>query len=193
MNRGELKTRIKEYVHRDDGDDLLNTWIDAYTDIIGRELRDKSNSKRADFTPTARISDLPSDFRALERISRAGENGGWIKLQAGGAMTHAFGNDGDAHFYSLPSGNEIEIYPYVAGTYELVYYFTPAALTTDSSENAVLTAWPLLYIYGVAMESAVREQDGELYALLRERAASEVSRINAAHQRGMEGMQMEAG
>lgn len=193
MNRGELKTTIRSYTHGDDGDTLLNTWIDWTTARIGRELRAPSNCKRADFVPTARISDLPADFCAMELFLRAGENGGTIKLQAGSGFTRALPNEGSAGFYNLVSGNQIEIYPYVAGTYEIVYYFKPAALTTDSSTNGVATDWPQLYVYGAMIEAAALEQDGSLHQGAIDVFSGEINRINAAHQRSIEGMQIEGG
>ena len=196
MNRGELKTLIRDYTHRDaqnEPDSLLETWIDFTTARIGRDLRSWTNCKTVDFTPTGRVSSLPADFRAMEHLLRSLENGGTLKLQAGAGLTRALPNSGDACYYNLRSGNEIEIIPYVAGTYAMTYFFEPTALSSDSSENATLTQWPMLYVYGVMLESAAREQDGDLFRGAVQIWDEEVRRCNSGHQRMLEGMAVEMG
>ncbi len=193
MNRGEIKTMIKSYVHRQHTDSDLNNWINWTNKRIGRDLRSHSNCTRYTLTVTERISGLPADFVEMEMLLRTGENGGSIKLQAGAGFTRALGNEGSAGFYNLISGNEIEIYPFVAGDYTMVYYYTPADMDADEDTNDTATMWPMLYVYGVMIESAATEQDGDLFAAASDIFDREVARINRANLQSLEGMQIEAG
>lgn len=60
-------------------------------------------------------------------------------------------------------GQTVKIAPALTGTAKLLFYKRPAAMTEDGHTNAILAAWPGVYLYSLQMELfRLLRNDGEL-------------------------------
>ena len=176
MNRGELETLVAEYIHRTDLGAQIPGFIELATARIGRDLRSAENETVVDpFSPLTQVSDLPADFQNMRDISWTTGQGRIVLKASSPVAMGRFPQTGNApNFYRL-IGKQIEITPYQAKDFRLVYFNAPADLTTTASENAILTAYPQLYLYGSLIEAYFFTQDGGGHKLAADTYTAEVS------------------
>ena len=185
MNRGELETLIAKYIHRDDlgsgagNEDVIGGFIDLATIRIGRDLRSAENETIVDpFNPADQVSPLPSDFQNVRDISYlSGAQRVVLKAKSPGTLA-AFPQTGSSPAFYRVIGKEIEITPFQAKDFRLIYFNAPAALTDTSSENDILTAYPQLYLYASLIEAYFFTQDAGGHTLATETYVSEVETEN---------------
>ncbi len=165
MNKGELKAQIASYTKRSDFTDSdLNGFVTLATARLGRDLRSSYNETYSDLAVSQNPAPLPADCRQLRGVDLKGD-GGSIPLRSAGVQQIARipANGGTARYYCVRA-RTLQLRPYTAGNYELNYFTDPAALVTDTDENAVLTAFPDLYLkaclidaYEFIRDSAMRD------------------------------------
>jgi hypothetical protein len=166
MTYGDFKALLDRYLKRTDLRDLYNDWF-LFTSLrIDKQLRLAEQELVDVSVPTARLVSLPSDF--IEMRSLATSAGGGVPLR----FTTLRGIEIAANLQRFPTGvirqysiydNNLELIPAPSGDsvaeLTMVYYAKLQALTEDASTNAVLTAYPNLYLYGCMMEAAVFRMD----------------------------------
>ena len=179
MNRGDLETLVANYMHRDDLTSDIPGFIELATARIGRDLRSAENETVVEpFTATAQVSDLPADFQSMRDISwLQGAARVVLKSSSPGSMSR-FQQTGNAPSFYRLIGKQIEITPYQDKEYRLVYFNAPAELTDESSENAILTAYPQVYLYASLLEAYFFTLDAGGHKLATETYVSEVDNEN---------------
>ena len=175
MTKQELEILIANYIHRDDLTSDIPGFIDLATQRIGRDLRSAENETILDpFTPLTQIADLPADFRNIKDIS-------WItgaarivlKASSPRAMSR-FQQTGNAPAFYRVIGKQIEITPFQSKDFQLIYFNAPAALVNDLDTNAILEAYPSLYLYASLIEAYFFTQDAGGHTLATQTYTSEV-------------------
>jgi hypothetical protein len=176
MNRGELETLIAQYIHRDDLGPNIPGFIDLATSRIARDLRSAENETVLDpYEPTTQISDLPDDFQSIRDISW-GTGAGRVALKASSpAQMGIYPQTGSSPVFYRVIGKQIEITPFQAKEFRLVYFNAPADLVDDASENKILTAYPAIYLYASLIEAYFFTQDAGGHGLASETYSSEVA------------------
>ena len=185
MNRGELETLIAKYIHRDDlgsgagNEDVIGGFIDLATIRIGRDLRSAENETIVDpFNPADQVSPLPSDFQNVRDISYlSGAQRVVLKAKSPGTLA-AFPQTGSSPAFYRVIGKEIEITPFQAKDFRLIYFNAPADIPDPNSENDILTAYPQLYLYASLIEAYFFTQDAGGHTLATETYVSEVETEN---------------
>ena len=161
MNLGELKTLLAEYMHRDDLTDVLGGFISLATQRIGRDLKSQFNQIILDpFEPTTPIFDLPSDYRGMKDLSYS-QGEVQVELHAANqSSVKAFQSTGARPMVYSVIGTRIEIRPFQAKEFRLIYYNAPQDLVAADDTNEVLTNYPYLYLYASLVEAFFYTQDG---------------------------------
>lgn len=168
MNKGELRTTVAEYLHRNDfSATLFDQWVAFTTRRIGRMLRGQDNLTELLTTPTSNPVVLPPDFRAMRSVEWTGNNASYrveSSEQALNAYPLATGGSvwqGGPYVYRL-DGFLMELRPFFEVELTIRYWRQPAELVSDSATNDILTAQPQLYLYGALIEGAIWTQDANL-------------------------------
>jgi hypothetical protein len=164
MNLGEFKSLLTRYLKRGDLTDLYNDWV-LFTSLrIDQQLRLKEQELVDVSVPTDRIWPLPADFIEMRNLSSSAHGGTPIRyttlrgieaandLQPGGPIRKYSIYDNTLELIPAPSVDSV-------AELTMVYFAKLPPLTQDSSTNAVLTAYPNLYLYGCMMEAAVFRMD----------------------------------
>lgn len=163
MNWLQLKTAVRDWANRTDlADSLLLTMLELAEQRIygGRDgLRLQSMLVTATVTPGA----LPVRFVQAERVAWL-TNGQRVVLQS--MPTEAFAlyeaQSGSPRFYSI-RGNVLLVAP-GSQAVELVYYARPAPLAADTDTQAVLDAYPSVYLYALLAQVGEWLRDAEMVA-----------------------------
>ena len=194
MNYGELKTLVSDYLHRTDLDGKIPGFIDMATQRIGRNLRSQENTTILEpFQPTTLDLALPADYRGMKEISYLV---GVRRIQLRSANVDkmsAFAQSGElSQFYRI-NGLFVEIVPFSARDYRLIYYNAPVALVNDEDTNAILTAYPYLYVYGAMVEAMFYIRDFQAREGAVATFTSEIDELNMMSSNADTGAQMTMG
>lgn len=157
MTRDELAAQVADYLHRTDLTAQILGFIDFATRRIGRTLRTPENQVIENLA-LSNPHTLPATFREMRRVW-SDQSRGPIALQSLGL--HAFtriSKQGTPGYYTI-SKDQLEITPFASGTFTLDYFVEPDELDTGPSTNAVLDAYPYLYLYASLIEASVFVQD----------------------------------
>lgn len=179
MNKGELKGLVSEYLKRSDFDAVFNTWVDFATIRIGRTLRAQDNLVQLNIPALANPEVLPADYRAMRSVETV-QSSTTYRLQAVESAVNLLALTGSFPVAYRIEGFNLQVRPYAAANVNLAYWASPAPLPTDGSTNAILTAQPMLYLYGTLIEGAIWAQDpasAQGYIAVYE---NEVGQLNAA-------------
>lgn len=196
MNFGELKTLVADYGHRTDQQTVnkIPGFIDLATKRIGRDLMGQVNTIILDpFQPASGMAPLPDDYRNMKEIS-------WlqatrrVQLKSGSVDTLAnYTATADAALFYKVQGLSIEIKPFSARDYRLIYYAQPAALVNDEDTNLVLDAYPYLYLYASLVELWFYVQNGGAQQSSLETYTSEITETNRQSANAAAGGQLTIG
>ena len=184
MNRAELALLVADYAHRLD---LLPRIESAFIPLaesrIGRTLKSIENETVQELTPAESPFDLPTDYGSIRALS-IDQNRGPHTLVS--LDLHTINNwartGGQPRFYAIAAG-QVDVRPFVAGTFNFFYYFKPL-LPEATSENAVLDAWPNVYIFATLVELNIWTQDKEQRELNLGLYDGEIREINRNAERG---------
>lgn len=105
-------------------------------------------------TLTAGVGDLPADYLAARSLRWMTAPYSQPKYQAPEnfwADRYDLTNGSPVAF--TIEGSKLHVSPKVTGDITLAYYALPAALETETSTNAVLTAHPMIYFHAVLIEA----------------------------------------
>lgn len=180
MNYGELKDRVKAYLHRTNLDADIPGFIELARSRINRDLRVREMMVLTDLTPTENPFTLPADFlEARELYYTQGTQRVSLRLTSRWQLAQYAGGSNNPRFYSI-DGLQGETAPGGVGTdFKFLYYAALPAFVDDVDTNEVLTRYPSIYLYGALLEAHSYEQDSELQGKATEVFVSEVGVANA--------------
>lgn len=199
MNKGELITLVADYAHRTDQQTInkISGFIDLATKRIGRDLKAQENTIVLDpYTPVqgaGNVAPLPADYRHMKEISyKQGVSRVQLRSASVDKLTRYRDTANSSLFYKI-HGFDIEIKPFSARDYRLIYYANPAALVNDEDENEVLTAYPYLYLYAALVEMFFYVQQGGGMTQALETYTSEITETNRQSANADAGAQLTMG
>lgn len=178
-DKGSLKAAIANYMHRTNLDDQMDGWIDIATKRIGRDLRSMANQIILDpFEVTVQLNELPTGYQALKELSYT-FGGRRVQVLSGSAnVMSAFVPESSMPKRYKVHGNQIEIKPFSAREYRLIYWESPDPLLEDGDTNAVLDEYSYLYLYAALIEANFYVQNAAARQLSLDTYTGEVEEIN---------------
>jgi hypothetical protein len=178
MNYGDLKSLVVWYIHRTDLDPYMNSYFSQANELISKNARLLSMETRLAISlDSENRATLPADFIEFRSVLQA-VGGGKTPLtyyprgrfeEMKRAYTSQF------YGYTVDAG---EIEAAKAGEIDSVYYARPALLTGDLETNAVLTAYPNLYVFGMLKYANMSIQDTETEASVERQFMAEIESAN---------------
>lgn len=162
-NYGTLKTFVAGMSSRSD---IADGDLDVYTQFaetrFNRTLRAQEMiTTEPAFASTGRYTALPADFLQMERVVFIQSGRRLLPEYLTGEQAAAYeDNSGaEAKWYSI-RGTDLEVIPASDVTVEMSYYAEITTITSgDTATNWLLTSYPDMYAYAVAMEMAIDLQD----------------------------------
>lgn len=178
-DKNTLKLEVAAYLHRTDLDDRLDGFVDLATKRIGRDLRSMENQIILDpFEVSDQLPELPDDYRALKELSYKFGNR-VVQVLSGSALVLAeFQDTAVTPKKYRVHGTRIEIKPFSARDYRLIYWQEPAELVDDGDTNPVLDHYPYLYLYACLVEGNFYVQNGGARELSLSTYQGEIEQIN---------------
>jgi len=184
MNKQELVDLVVLFSHRPDlAADILETFIPLAEVRIGRELKSSENEAAIVLQPTENNFDVPADFSTIRSLQVAASGGPHTLTSLDLHTINQWAQTGGTPQRYVIATRKIQVRPFLAADFTLFYYQRPA-LPTDTSENAVLDAWPNLYLYATLIELNVFSQDDEQLKVNVQAFGVEVGQINKSADRG---------
>ena len=176
-NYATLVAAVAYYVTRSDLD--LEVFVQAAHVRLCREVRSLLWVSTASVTVATERVAVPVGFRSivaakigdyvLQSVTPTERQRLAFELEAG---TPAFVSIEGAFFAFAPI-------PSVSQSMTLQYIGTPAILSDTETTNALLTHYPMAYLYGTICEVARKLQDGEMMASYENLMAREIEEINS--------------
>ena len=184
MNYGQLKTLVESYAHRTDLTSLLDNFCELAEARIGRKLRAIENEHTETVTTTDEayaLSGLTYLYGSMLSIfaTISGNRRPLTYYTKDQLDNLTSGISYTPYGYTIQA-NALEVRP-VNGNQSLTitYFFRPTTLVGgDSNTNAILTAFPQLYIAAMLYEIASYERDRDEQALQLNAFNTEIMSIN---------------
>jgi len=186
----ELKVAIQNYAKRSDITTLVDDFIDlAEADIWQRlRIRDMETEATLSSSTSVRTVALPSTFLQARRLRIDRTDLDDVVLQYETPMSmRVIECAGMPLRFTITSQIELDRVSDQVYTLKLQYYSSLTALSNSNTTNAVLTRFPMVYLYASLFHYAQWAQDDTLierYALLAEGA---INAANAADRKGRYG------
>lgn len=140
----ELQAAWAQYSHRDDIATILTIIEEMTRSRIGRDAELRENEVVASITHD---DNLPTEFVCMRSVT----NNKQFPLSYLTPQQYEYENQnrsGVPTIYTMIGG----VFKCGAGTVNINYFERPSILINDGDTNAVLTAWPSLYLYAGAAE-----------------------------------------
>lgn len=186
----ELKVAVENYAKRSDITTLVDDFIDlAEADIWQRlRIRDMETEATLSSSTSVRTVALPSTFLQARRLRIDRTDLDDVVLQYETPMSmRVIECAGMPLRFTITSQIELDRVSDQVYTLKLQYYSSLTALSNSNTTNAVLTRFPMVYLYASLFHYAQWAQDDTLierYALLAEGA---INAANAADRKGRYG------
>ena len=178
-DKNTLKLEVEAYMHRTDLADRLDGFVDLATKRIGRDLRSMENQIILDpFEVTDQLQLLPDGYRALKELSYLNGSRRVQLLSGSGLVLAQFPQTGSSPQRYRVQGRFVEIKPFSARDYRLIYWEEPSELVDDSDTNQVLLEYPYIYLYACMIEANFYVQNGGARELSLTTYQGEVEQIN---------------
>lgn len=184
LNYGTLKTKILADTHRSDLSAEVAGFVRSAEGVIYRRLRAGEMIARTDLTDTDRVTadegfySLPSDYLEERALFL---NGGETKLESTSlAELRTISASAPVRRFCVISDGEIEFrgVPSTTDEIELIYFARPAAFSSDSDTNDILTRHETIYLDAAKAELYLFTQDLELSQAHGQAALAAIEALN---------------
>ncbi len=161
----------EERIYNGVGDDADPLFTEA--------LRCSEISSSTTLAVTSGLATVPADSLEIRLLHRDSDTVGMDYLSPDHFhMRLAYADSGQPRWYTI-EGTTIRTAPGgFTGNINIVYYAKPAGISSSNTTNAVLTAYPTLYLAATCFEAFTHTQDGEAAGGWLARYRSVVSGIN---------------
>lgn len=151
----ELKTAISDWTHRNDLGNYLADFVKMAEGRIFYDLKVKEMEARTSYTPTSRYLDTPTGMTAIRRIvAQSAVPQELLSTSPDGIHAHYNTSSGIPTHYAV-LGDEIEFNCIPNVDVEIVYWAEPTALSDSNTTNAILTAYPQVYLAACMIEAGL--------------------------------------
>lgn len=186
MTRSELEALIARYLKRQDLSADIPGFISLATTRIGRKLRTPENTVIQTLNITSTPYSLPNTYREMGKVYREADRGPISLTSVGTHRLTRYSTIGVPAVYSV-SAYELSFAPFTEGDFTLEYFEEPAALDSGSATNAVLDAYPYLYLYASLIEAQIFLEDPEMAQAMIGIYDGEIRELNKQARRGRTG------
>lgn len=174
----ELKTAIAGWTHRANLTSYLGDFISMGEEKLFSDLKVKEMEARTDYTPSSRYLSTPTRMTGIRRI--VAKSSPPVELVGtspdGLRVVWDTGSGTPSHYTVL--GSEIEFNRIPNVDVEILHYAAPAALSDSATTNAILTAYPNLYLAASMVEAAIFIKDASMLATWQGKYADGVAAAN---------------
>lgn len=184
MNYGDLKTLIRNYLHRTDLDTFLPTFVEMAQARINRDVDvpEFETLATVEMVSGDRFISLPSDCKRLINVQISVASGRKILTPLSSAQMDAMYADipqGEPSNYAI-YGNQIEVQPTPGDAYtmEIIYQYRPALFSNDSDTNALMDRCPNIYVYAAMLEAEPFRHGEERSEMWKQYYDAEVATLN---------------
>lgn len=174
----ELQTAISAWTHRADLTSYLTDFITMGEERLFSDLKVKEMEARTDYTPASRYLSTPTRLTSIRRI--VAKSTPPVELMStspdGLRVVYDTGSGTPSHYTIL--GSEIEFNRIPNVDVEILHYAAPEPLSGSATTNAILTAYPNLYLAASMVEAAIFIRDDSMLATWQGKYADGVSAAN---------------
>ena len=191
MNWGALKTSVSDWASRGDiTTSLLGTFLTLTEERIYNGTANKPGLRVQSmlatdgaFVPGA----LPAGFLQAERVCRL-TGGLKVPLEYRSSDRQALDESvgGAPQTFSI-RGNSLILGSTATDTLELLYFAKLATPSADADENAIMLAYPAIYLYGMLIEVATWLRDDQMLAQMTAMFGDAVANAQASDDRARRG------
>jgi hypothetical protein len=160
----QLNTAIASWTHRDDLTSYLADFITMAESRIFSDLKVVEMEARTDYTPTSRYLTTPTRLTGIRRVvAKSSPPVECIGTSPDGLRTvYDTGSGTPSHYTVL--GSEIEFNKVPNVNIEILHYAAPVALSDSATSNAVLTAYPQVYLAACMVQAGIYMVDDAMIA-----------------------------
>lgn len=159
-----LKTSITAWTKRADLASYLSDFVTLAEARIFTDLKVKEMEARTEYTPTSRYLATPTGMRTIRRvIAKSNPEVELLFTSPDGIHALYDTSTGTPSHYTV-LGSEIEFNRVPNVAVEIVYFAEPAALSDSATSNAILSAYPQVYLAASMMEAASFTHDDGMLA-----------------------------
>jgi hypothetical protein len=180
----ELKTEVAAWLHRANLTDRIPVFIQLAEERMKKVLRVKEMLSEQTIAVLSGEpeADLPTGFIQMRSLRISGDNCGEVlTYRPMAALQDISPNGGTPKYYSLNNGS-LFLSPAPADDMTLIAdcYVMPAALSMDAPTNALLTAYPSIYLQGALREGYLYTRNAEQSATAEQLFTQSVNEANKA-------------
>lgn len=158
-NYGELRVALSDFIGHRNVSSVLPRLVQMAESYLNRELRTRFQITTAPLTLASGVVSLPSDF--LEMAHVYGTNGYQYRS---GPLSDSQRTTSQYSRYSIDASN-LNINGY-SGNRTVTYFAAlPTLTTSNSTTNWLLTRYPDVYLYALAVEAAKHLKDADLLSV----------------------------
>ncbi len=174
MNKADLRTQIESWLNRNDLTDAqIDLFITACESDIRNDLKVRDSEAVATGTVSSNTFSAPSGLLQVRFLTVDGNVLDYVSPDRFAALQDA---ESTGAYYTIRGTTFLVL----TGTdYSLTYFGTVSSLSSDSSENWVLTNAPDVYLWGSCKYGSVFLRDPEGAQGYGELYRSAVTRLNA--------------
>lgn len=149
----ELKSAISAWTHRSDLTSYLGDFITNAENRIFSDLRVKEMEARTTYTPSSRYLSTPARMTGIRRITAQTTPPVELMSSSPDGLMQRYDSTSGTPYYFTILGDEIEFNRTPNCDVEIQYYAAPAALSDSATTNAILTAYPQIYLAASMIEA----------------------------------------
>lgn len=174
----ELKTAIADWTHRANLTSYLADFIKMGEEKLFSDLKVKEMEARTDYTPSSRYLSTPTRLTNIRRIvAKSTPPVELVSTSPDGLRTVWDDGSGTPTHYTV-LGSEIEFNRTPNVDVEILHYAAPDALSDSNTTNAILTAYPNLYLAASMVEASFFIKDQSAMATWQGKYADGIAAAN---------------
>jgi len=178
----ELKSHVENWIDDDQYTSLLDEFIFLCEDRLNKKLRTKEMISRetASLSTSSRYLAHPDDYLSMKRLRLlTSPYKELVQVSPENITRFDSTSPREPHFYTdVDEQIEFECVPNSDHTVEMVFYKKITALSGSNDDNAILLAYPNLYLFGALVEAFQYAFDDERAAYFEQRFQAELKAVN---------------
>ena len=183
----ELKTSIQSWAKRDDLLDELDTFIDMAEADMWIKLRIRDMLARATATLSGKYIALPTGYIEMRKLVLiSGSNTYPLTQQTPESMTDV-PSSGIPKSFTVGQQIEFDRTTDASYTVQMHYYRQLTPLSASNTSNAILSRFPMIYLYGALFHFAQWSQDDVMLAKYSDLFDNQMERANKQDRKGRHG------
>lgn len=184
-----LKDAVQRWSKRTDSLSVIDDFIDLAESDIWQELRVRDMEARA--TASASTSDrylaLPDSYLSMRKMRLISGSESYELFCSTPESMSVVSGSGSPTSYAVTSQIEFNRVPSSAYTIEMLYYKELDPLSSSNTTNAILTRFPMIYLYGALFHYSQWALDDAMLSKYSTLFNSAITRANKLDRQGRYG------